>query len=256
MLYNSDGIKQIKNERRQGRKASCLELMGENAGTLIPLKGKCQEYLGKLIKEGDHLQEVQKIPSVPLFQIDDPNKTKYRVAYEHLHLLLKILGISNVVEMFQRSGYDIQEPEIEKTLCRKCLAFTDEELQRITSIILNGELCSKWWEGHDTPSARIRILAEKRSRGDNRHDSIQCGEFTDEVKRVVKHKFNAVDMDAIPAAADYYNVSLRWLMCLDPSTTVFESRIAFEDFFDAYMLLPLERRKVIDVILDGRQNDA
>ena len=231
-------------------------IMGNSVGTLIPLKGKCQDYLGTLIKEGNHLQEVQTIPSVPLFQIEDPNKTMYRVAYEHLHILLNILGIPSVVEMYRRSGYDIQEPDIEKTLYKKCLVFTDKELQRITNMILNGGLCVKWWEDHDTPSARIRILAEKRCEGANRHDAINCGEFTNEVRRVVKHKFNAVDMDALPAAAEFFNVSLRWLMCLDRSTTVFEDRVAFEDFFDAYMLLPIERRKVIDLMIEGRQNNA
>ena len=212
--------------------------------------------LGSMIREGGHLKEVQKIPSVPQFQIEDPGKTKYRVAYEHLHILLEILGIGSVVDMFNRAGYDIKEPESEKELYKKCRAFSDEELQTITNMIMSGGLCAQWWKGHDNPSARIRVLAEKRYEGTNRHEAIQCGEFTDEVKRVVKHKFNAVDMDAIPAAANYYDVSLRWLMCLDPSVTVFEDRVAFENFFDAYLLLPVERRKVIDVILEGRQHDA
>lgn len=243
--------------RREAQQVCHLPvIMGYNVGALIPLKGKCQDYLGAKIREGNHISEVQTIPSVPLFQIEDPNKTMYRVAYEHLHLLLKILDIPNVVEMYRKSGYDIHEPEIEKTLYKKCSAFTDDELNRITDMILSGGLCTKWWEGHDTPSSRIRILAEKRTEGTNRHDAIQCGEFTNEVRRVVKHKFNAVDMDAIPAAADFFNVSLRWLMCLDKSTTVFEDRVAFENFFDAYMLLPLGRRKVIDFMIEGRQNNA
>lgn len=231
--------------------------MINTVGTQIPPKGKCMEHLGMLIKKGNHIKAIEAIPSVPTYKIDDPDKTCYRVAYEHLHLVLEIVGIKGVVEMYHISGFNIQAPEKEQQLYEKCKNFTDAELAKITAMILEGGLCDIWWADTDNPSSKIRRLAEKKAIDPlHRFRTIQCGEFTDEIKRVAKHKFNAVNLDAIPAAAVFFDVSLRWLLTLDPSVTLYYDRLAFEDFYDAYMLLPAQRRAVIDAMLEGRGKDA
>lgn len=231
--------------------------MLNTVGTLIPAKGKCHRYLSDLIKYGDHVKEIEPIPSVPSFMLYDPERTTYRFAYEHLHLILEILGIKSIVDVYRNCGYDIQEPEEEKRLYEMCRSFSDAELAKITEIIMSGALCRKWWEGTDNPSSKIRRIIEVRADGFKRRSaSIQCGEFTDEIRRVYKHKFNVVDMDAIPTAAQHLDVSLRWLITIDPSVTVFTDRVAFENFYDAYMLLSAQRRKVIDAMLEGRSQDA
>lgn len=245
-------------ERRQWQVYKNLPVnMINTVGTQIPPKGKCMEHLGMLIKKGNHIKAIEAIPSVPTYKIDDPGKTYYRVAYEDLHLVLDIVGIKGVVEMYNICGFNIQAPAKEQQLYEKCKKFTDAELTKITAMILGGGLCDRWWGDTDNPSSKIRRLAEKKAIDPlHRFRTIQCGEYTDEIKRVARHKFNAVNLDAIPAAADFFDVSLRWLLTLDPSVTLFYDRLAFEDFYDAYMLLPEQRRGVIDALLARRSKDA
>ena len=222
----------------------------------IPRKGSCHALLDRRIRSSENPAElIDSVPSLRAVGFDPQDHTGCSIAYEDLHLVLERLGLT-VVELFRQSGYEIAVPESEARLYRLCEDFTDVELAQLTAHILSGDLCERWWVGADSPSDRIRLLAERRSVGSNRQTSVTCGPFTEEVRRVIRHKFNAVDLDALPAAAQYFDVSLRWLMLLDPSAVVFTDRLAFEDFYDAYQLLPEARRAVIDCVLEGRQQHA
>lgn len=223
-----------------------------NGIAYVPRQGKCQEVIRDRILELGYEERINSIiPSGMGHPITETKKQALYFAYKDLPILAETLKFNGILDIYETAGFKTPIPGDFQNLEKICQPYSDDKLDKIIAMIDNGNFGNVWWTDLKSPTDKMRAMFKRFLTKQLRLISLDFGDATAEVLRAYAHPYNAPSMDALPEIALKFDVSLRWMLGLEPEGHLYSHRTVVEELYDKYKLISPANRKIIEKMLEG-----